>query len=141
MSMLSLTLCFCLAGCHLSLAGWCVFWLAGALLGWLEALPGWLDSLLSWLESLPGRAEIFSGWRMSLFWWLESFLIGVVLLAGVSCWLAGVSFWLVGVLPDCQELYLAGSSVKQCDAKCKMPVVKCLACGVRCEVCGVRCEV
>ncbi len=31
------------------------FWLAGYLLGWLEALPGWLNSLLSWLESRPGR--------------------------------------------------------------------------------------
>ena len=95
MSMLSLTLCFCLAGCHLSLAGWCVFWLAGALLGWLEALPGWLDSLLSWLESLPGRAEIFSGWRMSLFWWLESCLIECFcLLELLVGWRRFLSSWL-----------------------------------------------
>ena len=92
MTMLSLTWCFCLAGCHLSLTGWCVFWLAGYLLGWLETLPGGLNSLLSWPESRPGRAHFFV--------WLAdvSFLVAgvlsyrVVLLAGVACWLAEVSF-------------------------------------------------
>ena len=99
MSMLSLTLCFCLAGCHLSLAGWCVFWLAGALLGWLEALPGWLDSLLSWLESLPGRAEIF-------FWLADvSSLLARVFSyrGGFACWsflLAGGGFFLAGWSPS-----------------------------------------
>ena len=99
MSMLSLTLCFCLAGCHLSLAGWCVF-LAGWSSSWLAGGSSWLagqSSKLAGVSSWQGRDFFLVGG--CLFFGGES----LVLSSGFACWsflLAGGGFFLAGWSPS-----------------------------------------